>query len=131
MRTRKMLTPLLGLALVAFAPPTADGHAAPVVGDAVEADAVAIRVVNNNWSDMRVYVVVGGRRVRLGTVSGLATEVLKLRRTIVGPSSAVQFEAVAIGHRTTSHAQEFVVFEGDALEYRIENAIGLSYIRRI
>ena len=131
MRTRKMLVPLLGLALVAFAPPTPDPHAAPAVGDAVEADAVAIRVVNNNWLDMRVYAVVEGRRVRLGTVSGLTTEILKLKRSIVGPSAAVQFEVVAIGHRTASHAQEFVVFEGDALEYRIENAIRLSYIRRI
>ena len=131
MRTRKMLVPLLGLALVAFAPPQADHPAAPVVGDAVEVDAVTIRVVNHNWHDMRVYAVVEGRRIRLGTVSGLVTENLKLRRSLVGPSAAVQFEAVAIGRRNASHAQEFVVFEGDVLEYRIENAIGLSYIRRI
>jgi hypothetical protein len=126
-----MLVPHLGLALVAFAPPQADYPTAPVVDTAVEVDAVTIRVVNHNWNDMRVYVVVEGRRVRLGTVSGLATENLKLRRSIVGPSAAVQFEAVAIGHRTAIHAQEFVVFEGDVLEYRIENAIGLSFIRRI
>ena len=124
MKTRKMLVPLLALALVAFAPPQA-------VGDTVKVSAVRIRVVNDNWQDMRVYVVVDGRRVRLGTVGSLATEDLKLRQSIVGPSAVVQFVAVPLGRRTASHAQRLVIFKGDVLEYRIENSIGLSYIRRI
>ena len=123
--------PLLGLALVAVAGPVAAGGTAPVAEDSVRSDVVQIRVVNRNWLDMRIYAVVEGRRVRLGTVTGLTSETIKIRPSLVGPGTDLRLEAVPLGRRRASHAASIVIFPGQDLEYRIQNSIGLSYIRRI
>lgn len=125
------IIPVLALTLVALARPLAAEVEGIVAEDTTRADVVQVRVVNHNWLDMRIYAVVNGRRVRLGTVAGLSSQTLKLKPSLVGPSAHVQLQAVAIGHRRASHAATVVIFPGDDFEYRIENAVGLSFVRRI
>ena len=83
MKTKKMLAPLLGLVLAAFALPVTADATVPVVEDSLRTDVVQVRVVNHNWLDMRIYAVVNGRSIRLGTVTGLTSETLKIRKGLV------------------------------------------------
>ncbi len=131
MKTKKMLAPLLGLALATFALPVTGDAAVPVVEDSVRADAVRVRVVNNNWLDMRIYAVVNGRFLRLGTVTGLSSETLKIRKSLVGFAADLELVAQGIGSRSESYRASVQVSPGDVLEFRVENSIGLSFLRRI
>ena len=131
MKTKKMLAPLLGLALATLALPVTGGAAVPVVEDSVRADAVQVRVVNNNWLDMRIYAVVNGRFLRLGTVASFSSETLKIPRSLVGFAANLEFVAQGIGSRSEIYRTSIQVFPGDVLEFRVENSIGLSYVRRI
>ncbi len=131
MKTKKILAPLLGLVLATFALPVTGDATVPVVEDSVRADAVQVRVVNNNWLDMRIYAVVSGRLVRLGTVTGLSSETLKIPRGLVGFADDLELVARGIGSRFEVYRASVLVSPGDVLEFRIENSIGLSFLRRI
>ena len=131
MKTKKMLAPLLGLALATFALPVTGDATVPVVEDSVRADAIQVLVVNNNWLDMRIYAIVNGRSIRLGTVTGLTSETFKIRESLVSFATDLEFLARGIGSRSEIYRTSIQVFPGDVLEFRVENSIGLSYVRRI
>ncbi len=131
MKTKKMLAPLLGLALATFALPVTGDAAVPVVEDSVRADAVQVLVVNNNWLDMRIYAVVNGRSLKLGTVTGLSSEMLKIRKSMVGFAADLELVAQGIGSRSESYRSSIQVSPGDVVEFRVENSIQLSFLRRI
>ncbi len=131
MKTKKMLAPLLGLALATFALPATGDAAVPIVEDSVRTDAVQVRVVNHNWHDMRIYAAVNGRFIRLGTVTSLSSETLKIPRWLVGFAANLEFVARGIGSRSETYSTSIQVSPGDMLELRLENSIGLSFVRRI
>jgi len=129
--TKKMLTALMGLALATVALPVTGDATVPVVEDSVRADVVQVRVVNNNWHAMRIYALVNGRSIRLGTVTGLTSETLTIRKSLVSFAADLEFVAQGIGSRSEIFRTSFQVFPGDVLEFRVENSIGLSFVRRI
>lgn len=131
MKTKRMLAPLLGLVLATFALPVTGDATVPAVEDSVRADIVQVRVVNHNWHDMRIYAIINGRSVKLGTVTGLTTETLKIRKSLLSFAADLEFVAQGIGSRSASFRANIQVFPGDMLEFRIENSIGLSFVRRI
>ena len=131
MKTKRMLAPLLGLALATFALPVTGDATVPVVEDSVRTDVIQILVVNNNWTDMRIYAVVNGRSIRLGTVTSLTSETFEILESLVSFSTDLEFVARGIGSRSDSYRTSIQVFPGDVLEFRLENSIGLSYVRRI
>ena len=131
MKTKRMLAPLLGLALATFALPVTGDATVPVVEDSVRTDAVQIHVVNHNWLDMRIYAVINGRSIKLGTVTGLTSETLKIRESLLSFAADLELVARGIGSRSESFRTSIQVFPGDVLELRIENSIGLSFVRRI
>ena len=131
MKTKRMLAPLLGLALATFALPVTGDATVPVVEDSVRTDAVQIHVVNHNWLDMRIYAVINGRSIKLGTVTGLTSETLKIRESLLSFAADLELVARGIGSRSEIFRTSIQVFPGDVLELRIENSISLSYVRRI
>ena len=126
-----MLAPLLGLALATFALPVTGDATVPVVEDSVRTDAVQVRVVNHNWLDMRIYAVVNGRSIKLGTVTGLTSETLTIRESLLSFAADLELVARGIGSRSENFRTSIQVSPGDVLEFRLENSIGLSYVRRI
>lgn len=132
MNINKLLVPAIALVL-GFA------HAEPAVAAPADTftavdkadEVVTIRVVNHNWHAMRIYAVVEGRSFRLGTVSGLTTETLKIRRSLISFGADLELVAVAIGNRSAIHSSHLVVFPGDQLEFRVETGIGTSFLRRV
>jgi hypothetical protein len=79
----------------------------------------AVKVQNQNYLDMNVYVVRGGQRIRIGTVTGLSTQVFMLRPDMIGPASDVQFEIHPIGGRRNTRSETISVQPGDVIELTI------------
>ncbi len=132
MNTKKLLVPAIALVLgLAHAEPAvaapADTFAAVDQADEV----VTIRVVNHNWHTMRIYAIVEGRSIRLGTVTSLTTETLKIRRGLISFSSDIELVAVGIGNRSAIYSGRIDIFPGDQLEFRVENRSGTSFLRRV
>ena len=132
MNSKKLLVPAIALVLgLAHAKPAlatpADTSATVDKADEV----VTVRVVNHNWADMRIYVIVGGRSIRLGMVTSLTTATLKMRRSLIGLGGDLELVAVGIGNRSATYSGSIAVFPGDQLEFRVENAIGTSFLSRV
>ncbi len=92
---------------------------------------VTVRIVNHNWADMRIYAIVRGLSLRIGTVTGLTTETLKIRRSLIGLGADLELVAFGIGSRSPIYSGHIHVSPGDQLEFRVENAIGTSFLRRV
>jgi hypothetical protein len=105
--------PLLLTLLAAFAcsktPPPPVDPSAPAM----------VEVENQSFYDMNVYVVRGGMRARLGTVSGNSKRVFEIPRTFVGPATPLRFQADPIGGSRTPFSQEITVLPGDTVVLRI------------
>lgn len=78
-----------------------------------------VKVENQNYLDVNVYVVRGGQRMRLGTVTGLSSRLFTLRPDMIGPAFDVQFEAHPIGGRTNPRTETISVHPGDVVELTI------------
>ena len=112
--------------------PSAAAAAAPAEVATQERDeAITLLVVNNNWHDMRVYAVIGNRRVRLGTVTSMTTQTLEIRAAVIRPDSRLDLEVVPVGSRGAGHIESIDVGPAESLELRIANSLGLSFLRRI
>lgn len=77
-----------------------------------------VRVENQNFLDMNIYVWGQGRRVRLGTVAGLSTQVLTIPSDIVS-STSLHFEAHPIGGRSNPRSETISVQRGDEITLTI------------
>ena len=77
-----------------------------------------VTVNNQNFLDMHVYVLRGGQRIRLGTVTGLSTQVLTIPPDIVR-SSPIRFEVHGIGGRGNPRSETISVQPGDEIRLTI------------
>ncbi len=132
MNINKLLLPAIALVLgLAHAEPAlaapADTFAAVDKADEV----VTIRVVNQNWHDMRIFAIVDGLSLRLGTVTGFTTRTLKIRRSLIGFGADLELVAFGLGNRSSIRSGHIVVSPGDQLEFRVENTTGASFLFRV
>ena len=79
----------------------------------------AVKVQNQNYLDMDVFVVRGGQRIRLGMVTGLSTQLFMLRPEVVGTGTDLQFEFHPIGGRANPRTERIMVQPGDVIELTI------------
>ena len=92
-------------------------------GTGAEEDATA-RVENRAWTDMTIYAVAGGQRVRLGSVSGNSTRVLRIPSQVVGFGRSLTFVADPLGSDRTSTSFEIYVRPGDEITLTIPPQAG-------
>jgi hypothetical protein len=78
-----------------------------------------VRVVNRNFLDMDIYALVSGEPMRVGTVTGLSTQVLPLPAGVVQTSTEVQFRADPVGGRQTAVSVGVYANPGDTLQLEI------------
>ena len=78
-----------------------------------------LKVENNRFNDMRIYVYQGGQRVRVGTAGGKQTSTFKLSKSLVFNGSRLRFEAVPIGGQGNSISEEITVSPGEEITLRI------------
>ena len=85
-----------------------------------------IRVTNNNWSDMTIYLVRQGTRQRLGTVTSQGIGIFRVPSHAVESSSDVRLIADPIGSTRAYSSAPILISPGQQMEWRLENAINLS-----
>jgi hypothetical protein len=78
-----------------------------------------VRVDNQGTLDMNIYVLRGAERIRLGTVTGLSTQVLKIPKNIIFGATPLRFLADPIGSSRMPVSEEIVVTAGDQVTLRI------------
>ena len=81
--------------------------------------ATILRVDNQSFNDMRIYVIQGGQRIRVGTANGKQTSTFKLPRSVISGFTTVRVQAVPIGANGNSVSEEISVQPGEELELRI------------
>ncbi len=72
-----------------------------------------IRVENQAFLDMNIYVWRGGQRMRLGTASGNSTTKFKVPPSLIFGATPLRFQADPIGGNRQPISQEITVSPGD------------------
>lgn len=78
-----------------------------------------VRVDNQATLDMNIYVLRGAERIRLGTVTALSTQVLRIPKNIIFGATPLRFLADPIGSSRTPVSEEIIVTAGDQVTLRI------------
>ena len=78
-----------------------------------------VRVTNQSWLDMNIYVIRSGERIRLGTVNGNRTERLTIPRHVVASAVSLRFMADPIGSSRTAQSFDISVYPGDEVTLTI------------
>ena len=76
-------------------------------------------VENDNFSDMRIYVIRGSQRTRLGTAIGKSKGSFTIPSSVAFGITSLRFEAVPIGGRVATFSEEITVTQGDTLTIQI------------
>lgn len=95
-------------------------------GAATMPEQTALVVDNNNWTDMTLYVLRDGMRVRIGSVTALSKARFRLSDALIGGAGDVRILAdpLAAGDRFVSHP--LTILPGQEVRLRLENNIALS-----
>jgi hypothetical protein len=119
MRTlsRRLFLPLLMVATLAAC---AGRSRAPVD----ESAATYVRVTNQAFLDMNVYVLSGGQRIRLGSVSSNQTVRLRLPARLIFGATSLRFLADPVGSSRVSQSFDIVVSPGDEVVMTIPPTAG-------
>ncbi len=91
---------------------------------------VTVRVTNNNWLDMRIYVVetaIGRRRWPLGTVTSLSTARFEIPIQLGADLGTVILVAEAIGSRQRRFTGRLQTWPGAVVDWTIGAALSRSY----
>jgi hypothetical protein len=75
-----------------------------------------VRVENRNFLDMKVYILRGPERIRIGTVTGNGREVFVVPDGLVLGVSSLRFIAEPIGGSQTPVSQEISIQQGEEIE---------------
>ena len=97
---------------------------------AAQNEPVTVRVTNNSWSDMRIYVVeTATQRTpwRIGTVTALSRARFELPDHLRAELSHLVLVAVAIGSRQRQFTDRLHTWPGALVHWNINNQSGLSF----
>ena len=81
--------------------------------------ATRLKVQNQQFLDMDVYVLREGQRIRLGMVAGLSSQAFTIPADIVRSSPQLRFELHPIGGRGNPRTETISVQPGDEVELTI------------
>jgi len=123
MLTARTLLILAGIALVA---PGCSSSARPANGPLPRDVQTTVRVSNQNWSDMVVYALSNGLRVRLGTVTSMSTRRLAVPKHLLTASGEFRLAADPIGAPQGFVTQPIQVYPGSRIEFTIQNNLPIS-----
>jgi hypothetical protein len=90
--------------------------------------AVALRVTNSNWSDVRIYVVRGTMRLRLGTVTTNSTMDFTIPADFLSGAGNVTLVADPVAGRGPWTTSLPAVSAGDEFELVVENFLQYSHL---
>ncbi len=106
----KRILAVLALVFTACFPNTASSPSAPLT---------TLRVQNQGFADMTIYLIRGSERQRLGVAGGLTTVVLTIPSRVLHGPTALRFLADPIGGARQPLTEEVTVTEGDEITMMI------------
>ena len=113
----------LALSLAALlAVPACAGRQGEDAGEPTERaapEATTLLVQNRNFSDMTIYVLRGGQRIRLGLANGNRETRFTIPANLIFGIATLQFLADPVGSSRTPVSQEIRVTEGDVVRLTI------------
>ena len=95
-------------------------------------ESVTVRVTNNNWLDMRIYVVetaTGRRRWPLGNVTSLSTARFEIPDHLGAELGSLLLVAEAIGSRERRFTDRLQTWPGALVDWSLEGRLSLSFAR--
>jgi hypothetical protein len=82
-------------------------------------DSAAVQVRNQGFSDMVVYAIDGGQRIRLGLATGHSTNTFTIPRHLIRGAGGIRFLADPVGGNRTPVSEEMTVNPGDLVTLTI------------
>ena len=82
-------------------------------------ESAAVQVQNQGFSDMVVYAVNGGQRIRLGLATGNSTNTFTIPRHLIRGAGGIRFLADPVGGTRTPVSEEMTVNPGDIVTLTI------------
>lgn len=90
--------------------------------------AAVVRVANNNFADITIYVVQSGMRVRLGTVTGLSEEQFTLPRHFAAYTMELYLLADPVGGSRAYLSPPVRVRGGEEVDLRLHPTLSMSSV---
>src|SRR5919201_553275 len=78
-----------------------------------------LRVENQGFTDMTIYAIEGGQRIRLGLATGNTTSVFTIPDYLLGAANAIRFLADPVGGARAPVSDEIAVHPGDQVTLTI------------
>ena len=82
-------------------------------------ESAAVQVQNQSFSDMVVYAISGGQRIRLGLATGNSTHTFTIPRHLIRGTGGIRFLADPVGGNRTPVSEEMTVNPGDVVTLTI------------
>ena len=82
-------------------------------------ESAAVQVQNQGFSDMVVYAINGGQRIRLGLAAGNSTNTFTIPRHLIRGAGGIRFLADPVGGNRTPVSEEMTVNPGDVVTLTI------------
>lgn len=86
----------------------------------------SLRVENNNWLDVIIYVVHDGQRSRLGSATAAKTTDFSIQPTLLGQLGAIRLIADPVGETKSIASQRVVVKAGTRLVWTLDTDLSRS-----
>jgi hypothetical protein len=87
--------------------------------DTEPAGPAMVQVQNQGFTDMVIYAISSGQRVRLGLATGNSTKTFTVPRYLTGGAGPIRFLADPIGGNRTPVSEEMSVHPGDLVTLTI------------
>lgn len=87
-----------------------------------------VRVENNNWSNMTVYLLRGTTRYRLGMVTSMTSRVFRVPPSLMGGVSDVRLMVDPLGSHQTFTTPNIQVNPGEEIEFNVQNHLAISSV---
>ncbi len=95
-------------------------------GEEAESRQTLLHVENRHWADVTVYVIRGGARARMGTVTSLSSKTFVVPAEMVSSGTLIRLLADPVGSTTEFLSEQVRVDPGDQVEWRLANKLDHS-----
>lgn len=104
------------------------GGADPVMEEDEGPQEITVRVRNNAWSAIHVYVAMGAQWESLGVVSSQNSADYEIPRGMMGGRGEIRLVADPIGSTEGYFSDPILVEPGDRVEWTLQNNLSLSSV---
>jgi hypothetical protein len=120
---------LVGLAALVLSPAACRPHrgAADELSAADQGEFV-LRVINNYWLDVTVYLLRGAERVRVGIVSGNSRQDFVLPGRLAGTAGQISLLGTVSTSNAVVRSNPVLVGRGEFVEWRLESVLRNSTV---